>query len=134
MKSYATIELFDLKLATQIGSYSPNNAQPDVHLLNLVLQITTEKVLISTDEMQNVFDYDPLIKEIDRLASERPYQTQEHLMTRIAHACASYAEVKTIEIYLRKAPVLYDSGSLGVRLVLCEVSTDELRNKISLSD
>jgi dihydroneopterin aldolase len=128
MKSQATIELCDLKLVTQIGTYGPLDVKPDIHLLNLVLQIDTNKVLISADEMQYVFDYDPLIKEIDRLASDRLYETQEHLMTRIAHACVAYREIKAVEICLRKAPVLNGSGSLGVRLILCEASTNALRN------
>jgi len=133
MKSQATIELTDLKLVTQIGTYGPFDVKPEFHLLNLVLQINIDKVLIAADEMQYVFDYDPLIKEIDRLAAERLYETQEHLMTRIAYACAVYEEVKAVEIYLRKSPVLNGSGSLGVRLTLCEASTNELRNKKSLN-
>jgi hypothetical protein len=47
-------------------------------------------------------------------------------MTRIAQACAAYAEIKTIEICLRKAPVRNGNGSLGVRLVLNEASTTML--------
>jgi hypothetical protein len=30
--------------------------------------------------MANVFDYDPLIKEIDRIAEDGHYETQERLM------------------------------------------------------
>ena len=126
MNTQAFIELRDLLLKTQIGTYGPNDTRPDVHLLDLTLGIDTSKVLISTDEMRQVFDYDPLIAEIDRLARDVHYETQERLMTRIAQACAAYAEIKTIEICLRKAPVRNGNGSLGVRLVLNEASTTML--------
>ena len=126
MNTQAFIELRDLLLETQIGTYGPNDTRPDVHLLDLTLGIDTSKVLISTDEMRRVFDYDPLIAEIDRLAGDGHYETQERLMTRIAQACVAYAEIKTIEICLRKAPVRNGNGSLGVRLVLNEASTTML--------
>ena len=126
MNTQAFIELRDLLLKTQIGTYGPNDTRPDVHLLDLTLGIDTGKVLISTDEMRRVFDYDPLVAEIDRLAGDGHYETQERLMTRIAQACAAYAEIKTIEICLRNAPVRNCNGSLGVRLVLNEASTTKL--------
>ena len=126
MNTQAFIELRDLLLKTQIGTYGPNDTRPDVHLLDLTLGIDTGKVLISTDEMRRVFDYDPLVAEIDRLAGDGHYETHERLMTRIAQACAAYAEIKTIEICLRKAPVRNGNGSLGVRLVLNEASTTKL--------
>jgi hypothetical protein len=126
MNTQAFIELRDLLLKTQIGTYGPHDTRPDAHLLDLTLGIDTSKVLISTDEMRRVFDYDPLIAEIDRLAGDGHYETQERLMTRIAQACVAYAEIKTIEICLRKAPVRNGNGSLGVRLLLNEASTTKL--------
>ncbi len=48
--------------------------------------------------MSYVFEYDPLIKEIDRLVGSCKYETQEILTTRIASACATYTEIKAIEI------------------------------------
>jgi dihydroneopterin aldolase len=128
MKTQAFIELFDLNLFTEIGSYGPEDVKPEVHLLNLVLEIDTKQVLISNDQMNYVFDYDPLIKEIDRLAGLFRYETQEFLMTRIASACATYTEIKAIEISLRKAPVRNGNGLLGVRLTLDEAATNELRS------
>ena len=127
MNNLAFIELRDLRLTTQIGTYGPNDTKPDVHILDLILGIDANQVLIARDGMERVFDYDPLISEIDRLAGDGHYETQERLMTRIAHACAAYAEIKTIEVYLKKAPVRQGNGSLGVRLLLNETATDSLR-------
>jgi dihydroneopterin aldolase len=129
MKQYgkAVIELRDLHLQTDIGTYGPSAAKPDVHVLDLKLGIAVDQVVISQDGMEHVFDYDPLITEIDRLSGDGHYETQERLITRIAVACAAYLEVKTIEISLKKSPVRLGTGSLGVRLILTEIETDGLR-------
>jgi hypothetical protein len=39
MKAQASIELFDLELVTEIGTYGPSDIKPEVHLLNLILEI-----------------------------------------------------------------------------------------------
>lgn len=118
MKSQAFIELRALKIDTKIGSYGPGAVHPKEHLLDLTLGIDPKLVLINEDAMYKVFDYDPLVLEIQRLAADEHYETQERLMTRIVSACAAYSEINSLEICLRKAPVLNDSGSLGVRLQL----------------
>jgi FolB domain-containing protein len=127
MKSKAFIELKNLKLLTQIGTYGSEDQSPQSHLLDLSLQIDETLVLISSDEMKQVFDYDPLIKEIERLAGERHYQTQEYLMTRIARACATHPEIVSMEMCLTKTPVLNETGTLGVRMVVNETSFNALR-------
>ncbi|MEM1377671.1 MAG: dihydroneopterin aldolase [Pseudomonadota bacterium] len=112
----ATVELTGLELATDIGTYGPNDVVPDVHILDMTLTIDPALVLIDDDVMERVFDYDPLIAEIDRLARDQHYTTQEYLMTRIVHACAAFAEIKSVELSLTKRPVLGGSGTLGVRV------------------
>ncbi len=123
----AVIELRDLQLHTDIGTYGPEDTRPDAHLLDLTLGIAVTQVLIAHDDMSQVFDYDPLIEEIDRLASDGHYETQERLITRIASACAAYPAIQCIEISLRKSPVRSGSGSLGLRLTLDEIATEALR-------
>lgn len=127
MTTNACIELKDLKLQTQIGTYGPGAIIPKQHLLDLTLWIDPKLVFISEDIMENVFDYDPLIIEIDRLAGDGHYETQERLMTRIVHACAQYPEIESLQINLRKIPVHSGSGSLGVRLSVNKTSLDGLR-------
>ena len=121
MKS--TIELKNLELNLSLGTYGPDDVVTDVHLLHLKLTIDPKFVFTDTDCMNHVFDYDPLIAEIDRLASDGHYHTQERLMTRITAACAAYEVIEAVEIYLSKRPVLRDSGELGVRL---NVEAEEL--------
>lgn len=125
--SLASIELRDLKLQTQIGTYGPGAIIPKQHLLDLTLWIDAKLVLISQDVMENVFDYDPLIIEIDRLAGDCHYETQERLITRIIEACARYSEIKAMDIGLRKLPVRSESGSLGVRLSVDSLTLNNFR-------
>ena len=127
MTSNASIELKDLRLRTNIGSYQPGDTVPDVHLLDLTLWIDAGLVLIEADGMAHVFDYDPLVLEIDRLAGDCHYETQERLISRIAQACSIYSEIIALEISLRKSPVHNNSGSLGVKLHLDATALNQLR-------
>mgnify|MGYP000931408749 CR=1 FL=1 len=129
--SSAFIELRDLQLHADIGTYGPNETRPDIHLLDLTLGIAVNQVVISHDDMANVFDYDPLITEIDRLAADGHYETQERLITRIAGACAAHLAVKHMVISLKKLPVRAGSGSLGVCLTLDEITTEALRLQLN---
>jgi dihydroneopterin aldolase len=127
MTCRSTVELRDLQLETRIGTYSVGDVVPDQHVLDLTLSIDPRLVLIAEDGMQHVFDYDPLIAEIDRLARDTHYDTQERLMTRIAAACACYTQIDTAEIILRKSPVRRRSGSLGVRLFVDQTTLASIR-------
>ena len=118
MTRLARIELRDLHLPVSIGTYGPGDVVPDAHILDLTLTIAPDLVQIASDEMVNVFDYDPLIAKIAEIARSRTFETQEYLMTVIAQACASYDVIEAVELCLRKLPVLGGTGSLGVRLVL----------------
>ena len=127
MTLQASIELKDLKLRTKIGTYQPGDTVPDEHVLNLSFSIDAGMVLIPEDGMAYVFDYDPLVLEIDRLVTDCHYETQERLISRIAQVCSVYSEIMSLEISLRKSPVHNNSGSLGVTLHLDESALNQLR-------
>ena len=129
MKS--TIELKNLELKLSLGTYGPDDVVPDAHLLHLKLTIDPKLVFIDADCMDRVFDYDPLIGEIDRLASDGHYHTQERLMTRIVAACAAYEAIEAVDICLSKRPVLRDCGELGVRLIVEAERLAEVRSTTS---
>jgi len=131
MTSIACIELNDLRLNTQIGTYAPGATIPDQHLLDLTLWIDPKLILISEDLMDRVFDYDPLVLEIDRLAADGHYETQERLAPRIVGACARYSEIKSLEISLRKTPVRESSGALGIKLYVDESSLASMRTRLA---
>lgn len=133
MTTTACIELKDLEIQTQIGTYAPGTVIPKQHLLDLMLWIKPQLILISEDAMENVFDYDPLIVEIENLAADGHYETQERLMSRIVQACTKYSEIESVEIGLRKLPVLAGTGSLGVRLFVNQETLASLRASSALS-
>jgi dihydroneopterin aldolase len=130
MAVQAFIELRDLILATQIGTFAVASDAPKEHRLDLTLGIEAKLVLIESDSMAHVFDYDPLVRDIDRLAKDGHYETQERLITRIVQACAAYPEIISVDINLRKGPVLSASGSLGVRVNFDQAAFRALRNKL----
>ncbi|MFA8386958.1 MAG: dihydroneopterin aldolase [Pelagibaca sp.] len=114
----ATVNLRDLVIETQIGTYGPEDVVPRAHILDMVLTIDPALVFIDRDGMDRVFDYDPLLRDIDVLARDEHYHTQERLMTRIVHAAARYSEITEISVSLCKTPVLDNRGYLGVTLVV----------------
>ena len=121
------IELKDFHLATRIGTYAPGDTVPEYHALDLTLWIDPGLVLIPQDGMAHVFDYDPLVIEIERLAADGLYATQERLMTRIVQACTAYPVIEALEIGLRKFPVRAGSGSLGVHLLVDRAQLQRMR-------
>ncbi len=118
MPIHSFVELKDLRIPARIGTYGPQDVVPEAHLLDLNLTISPRLVMIARDEMALVFDYDPLIRHIDALARAEYFETQERLMTRIVETCAEYPQIETLDISLRKRPVLSGTGTLGVRLIV----------------
>ena len=124
----ANIELLNLVLNIKIGSYTESDVVPDKHILDILLSIDPELVLVDDDKMDRVFDYDPLIRAIQRMAAEMHYETQERFITRIVDICAKEEEIMDVEIFLRKSPVCGSSGELGVRLKINELDLKALKS------
>lgn len=127
MTRQARIELRDLHIPASIGTYGPDDVVPDFHALDLDLTIVPDLVQVASDDMGNVFDYDPLIAQIAVIARSQKFETQEYLMTLIVKACAAYTQIDSLQICLRKGPVLAGTGSLGVRLVIGTEDLAEMR-------
>ncbi|RPF98850.1 MAG: dihydroneopterin aldolase [Rhodospirillaceae bacterium] len=123
----AQVELIDLDINITIGTYDDGDVVPDKHILDLNLSIDPALVLIDEDQMDQVFDYDPLIREIRMMAEELHYETQERFITRIVDECCKYSEIKSVGVFLRKSPVFGSSGELGVRLEADESDLTNLR-------
>ena len=126
MKS--TIELFDFELNVDIGTYNDGEIAPEKHILDLTLSIEPSLVIIEKDKMVDVFDYDPLIKEIIALGRKEHYETQESLITLIVKQCSTYDKIKELNLFLRKSPVFSFNGKLGVRVVFDEKDLNKLRH------
>ena len=127
MAATGHVELTGLVLEADIGTYGAHDVVPEAHTLDLVLGISTALVLVEDDAMARVFDYDPLVAELRRLAEGAHYETQERLLTRMVEACAQYEEISSLDIALRKRPVHAGTGELGVRLALDAAGLAALR-------
>lgn len=49
----AVIELRDLELKTDIGTYGPQDTRPDVHILDLTLGVRLKLDAIATDALRS---------------------------------------------------------------------------------
>lgn len=128
MTRAAWIELRDLHIPAVIGTYGPDDVVPEANILDLTLTVAHELVHITEDKMALVFDYDPLITKIEKIARDQKYETQEYLATLISQLCASFNQNIALEICLRKRPVVDGTGSLGVRIVFEAEDMPSLRN------
>ena len=126
MTKHAQIRLNDLTLPCTIGTYEADDINPDAHVLDMVLYLDKSWVVIDADQMNRVFDYDPLIRKILQIAATEKYETQEYLMSLIFQCCFVHAEVHAAELFLRKSPVR-DDGSLGVQVTLTRAEFEDMR-------
>ena len=127
MTKHAQIRLNDLTLPCSIGTYGTEDIVPDAHVLDMVLYLDKSWVVIDADQMDRVFDYDPLIRKILQIAATEKYETQEYLMSLIFQCCFAHAEVHAAELFLRKSPVR-DDGSLGVQVTLTRAEFEDTRS------
>ena len=127
MTKHAQIRLNDLTLPCSIGTYDTDDIIPDAHVLDMVLYLDKSWVVIDADQMDRVFDYDPLIRKILQIAAAEKYETQEYLMSLIFQCCFAHAEVHAAELFLRKSPVR-DDGSLGVQVTLTRAEFEDTRS------
>jgi len=127
MTKHAQIRLNDLTLPCTIGTYEADDIIPDAHVLDIVLYLDKSWVVIDADQMNRVFDYDPLISKILQIAAIEKYETQEYLMSLIFQCCFVHAEVHATELFLRKSPVR-DDGSLGVQVTLTRAEFEDMRS------
>ena len=127
MTQHAQIRLNELTLPCSIGTYGADDIVPDAHVLDMVLYLDKTWVVIDADQMDSVFDYDPLIRKILQTAAADKYETQEYLISLIFQCCFEHIEVHAAELFLRKSPVR-DDGSLGVQVTLTRDEFDDIRS------
>ena len=129
MIGLSQINIRDLHLPCMIGHYALGTPVPNVHVLDLTLTIARDLLHIETDDMALVFDYDPLLIQINQMAGAQHYATQEYLLTKIVMACAHYPQIKAVDAQLRKGPV--QGGSIGVQIIVAEAELAAIRTTLS---
>lgn len=127
MSLVTTIEFEGLPLKTHIGSFGPGVPDPYEHSLDLMIVVDSLLVLIDEDDMERVFDYEPLLAQIDEIAQERQYETQEMLMTRILACCSGYGAIQGVEMCLKKTQPQSGESTIGVRLLVSGEQFEALR-------
>ena len=127
MTQHAQIRLNEMTLPCSIGTYGADDIVPDAYVLDMVLYLDKTWVVIDADQMDRVFDYDPLIRKILQIAAADKYETQEYLMSLIFQCCFEHAEVHAADLFLRKSPVR-DDGSLGVQVTLTRAEFEHIRS------
>ena len=127
MTQHAQIRLNEMTLPCSIGTYGADDIVPDAYVLDMVLYLDKTWVVIDADQMDRVFDYDPLIRKILQTAAADKYETQEYLISMIFQCCFEHIEVHAAELFLRKSPVR-DDGSLGVQVTLTRAEFEHIRS------
>lgn len=92
MPSQSYVELKGLHIAVQIGTYSPDDIVPDAHLLDLTLTIAPHLVMVPRDDMALVFDYDPLIRQVDTLA-----RASENAGEKVGHGSGGMSSLRAAQ-------------------------------------
>ncbi|MEO1689092.1 MAG: dihydroneopterin aldolase [Pseudomonadota bacterium] len=122
MPAETTIELIDLQVdlmpGPNGGRSAPGEAGPQRNLLDMTLRIDPSMVLIPDDSMDRVFDYDPVVAELRRIAAAEIYQTHERMLTLMAEALAVWPQIGSAMLFLRKPADPDRGGALGLRLTL----------------
>ena len=127
MTQHAQIRLNDLTLPCQIGTYGTDDIIPDAHILDMVLYLDKSWVVINDDQMDRVFDYDPLIRNLLHVAGAQKYETQEYLISLMFQRCFDHCEIHAVDLYLRKSPVRSD-GALGVQISLTRAEFEDMNS------
>ena len=125
----SSIELQNLKLNTKIGEYGEEDSAQFEHYLDLKFSIDTGYVLIHSDNMRDVYDYDQLVEKIEELANSGRFITQEYLIKCIVDLCLKESKIMDLEIFLYKKSVTNLSGSYGVRLLVSANEMSYLRQE-----
>ena len=125
MTNHAQLRLNDLTLPCSIGTYGTDDIIPDAHILDMILYLDKSWVVVGADQMERVFDYDPLIRRILQTAASGKYETQEFLISLILQCCFQHNEIHAAEMSLRKSPVR-DDGSLGVQVTLTRAEFEDM--------
>lgn len=127
MTQHAQIRLNDLTLPCHIGTYGTDDIIPDAHILDMVLYLDKSWVVINDDQMDRVFDYDPLIRNLLHVAGAQKYETQEYLISLMFQRCFDHCEIHAVDLYLRKSPVRSD-GALGVQVSLTRAEFEDMNS------
>lgn len=104
-----------LELMASVGIFEIEKRYEQRILITLELDVHDNYDGYS-DRLDNVFDYDIVIKATRRLVGERHFQLIETLAERIADACLTDKRVKWVRISVEKPDIVPGCRTVGIAI------------------
>ncbi len=105
----------DLELEAHIGVYRHEHGRSQPIRINVDLAVTETDQPIS-DSLQNVVDYEKVVREIQQIVSKGHLKLVETLAELIAEACLQDQRVLTARIRIEKLEAIDEARGVGVEI------------------
>ena len=105
----------DLELDADIGVYRHEHGRSQPIRINVDLAVTETDQPIS-DSLQNVVDYEKVVREIQQIVSKGHLKLVETLADLIAEACLQDQRVLTARIRIEKLEAIDEARGVGVEI------------------
>ena len=105
----------DLELDAHIGVYRHEHGRSQPIRINVDLAVKEETHPIS-DSLQNVVDYEKVVKEIQHIVSKGHLKLVETLAELIAEACLQDQRILTARIRIEKLQAIDEARGVGVEI------------------
>lgn len=103
----------DLKLDMSIGIYEDERRKMQPVVLNIVLDVTTNKGR-ALNAIEEVVSYEHIVRKIQTISKSRHYELIERFAEDIAAECLNDSRIKRIEITAYKTAILPETSGVGI--------------------
>ncbi len=105
----------DLELEAHIGVYRHEHGRTQPIRINVDLAVREESQPIS-DSMQNVVDYEKVVRDIQQIVSKGHLKLVETLAELIADSCLQDQRVLTARVRIEKLKAIDEARGVGVEI------------------
>jgi dihydroneopterin aldolase len=106
-----TVHIENLQVEAYVGQHAPEREQLQVVCISITCTLANPDVL--NDQLNNSFDYVPVVGEVRALAIQRKRRLIETFAEEIADCCFSCPLVETVIVSVRKPHKLPGVGAVG---------------------
>lgn len=110
--THTTVHVDDLRLEAFVGQHAPERDQ--LQVVSISITCALENPNVPGDELENSFDYVPIVEEAKRLAVNKKRRLIETFAEEIASVCFTSARVKTVVVSVRKPHKLPAVTAVGI--------------------
>ncbi|HWU24402.1 MAG TPA: dihydroneopterin aldolase [Candidatus Paceibacterota bacterium] len=107
-----TVMVEDFRVEAFVGQHAPEREQLQVVSVSIICTLINPAVI--NDELENSFDYVPIVEEVKALAVSRKRRLIETFAEEIAKACFAYPHVKSAVVSIRKPHKLPSVAAVGI--------------------